>query len=36
MLVMNSVMGPKKTVEFVSLVCVLSTIAGMLFGAIVD
>jgi uncharacterized membrane protein YraQ (UPF0718 family) len=36
MLVMNSVMGPKKTVVFVSLVCVLSTIAGMLFGAIVD
>lgn len=36
MLVINSVMGFKKTVVFVTLVCVLSTIAGMIFGAIVD
>lgn len=36
MLVINSVMGFKKTFVFVSLVCVLSTIAGMIFGAIVD
>jgi uncharacterized membrane protein YraQ (UPF0718 family) len=36
MLVINSVMGFKKTFVFVSLVCVLSTIAGMGFGAFVD
>jgi uncharacterized membrane protein YraQ (UPF0718 family) len=36
MLVINSVMGLKKTVVFVTLVCVLSTIAGMVFGALVD
>jgi uncharacterized protein len=36
MLVLNSVMGFKKTFVFVSLVCVLSTIAGLLFGAFVD
>jgi uncharacterized protein len=36
MLVINSVMGFKKTVVFVSLVCILSTIAGMIFGAFVD
>lgn len=36
MLVINSVMGFKKTFVFVSLVCVLSTIAGMMFGAMVD
>ncbi|MCA1960873.1 MAG: permease [Desulfomonile sp.] len=36
MLVLNSVMGFKKTVVFIILVCVLSTIAGMIFGAIVD
>ena len=29
-------MGFKKTFVFVSLVCVLSTIAGMGFGAFVD
>ena len=33
MLVINSVMGFKKTVVFVALVCILSTIAGMVFGA---
>jgi uncharacterized protein len=36
MLVINSVMGFKKTFVFVILVCVLSTIAGMMFGAFVD
>ena len=36
MLVINSIMGFKKTFVFVSLVCVLSTIAGMVFGAFVD
>jgi uncharacterized membrane protein YraQ (UPF0718 family) len=36
MLVINSIMGFKKTLVFVCLVCVLSTIAGMLFGAFVD
>ncbi|MEW6349691.1 MAG: permease [Thermodesulfobacteriota bacterium] len=35
MLVINGVMGFKKTVVFVVLVCVLSTIAGMIFGAFV-
>jgi len=33
MLVMRSVMGTKKTVVFVSLVVVMSTITGMLYGA---
>jgi uncharacterized protein len=36
MLVINSVMGFKKTFVFVILVCVLSTIAGMVFGMFVD
>ena len=36
MLVINSVMGFRKTFVFVTLVCVLSTIAGILFGAMVD
>lgn len=36
MLVINSVMGLKKTAVFVLLVCVLSTFAGLIFGAIVD
>jgi uncharacterized protein len=36
MLVINSIMGLKKTFVFVILVCVLSTIAGMVFGAFVD
>ncbi|AFM27984.1 permease [Desulfomonile tiedjei] len=36
MLVINSVMGFRKTVVFVVLVCTLSTAAGMIFGAIVD
>jgi len=36
MLVINSVMGFKKTVVFIVLVCVLSTVAGMLFGAMVE
>ena len=36
MLVINSVMGFKKTSVFVSLVCLLSTIAGIMFGAMVD
>jgi len=35
-LVINSIMGFKKTVVFVSLVCILSTIAGLIFGAFVD
>jgi hypothetical protein len=34
MLVIRSVMGTKKTVVYVSLVIVLSTIAGMVYGAI--
>ncbi len=35
MLVLHSIMGFKKTFVFVMLVCILSTIAGMLFGAFV-
>jgi hypothetical protein len=34
MLVIHSVMGTKKTFVFVGLVVVLSTIAGMTYGAI--
>lgn len=34
MLVINSVMGFRKTCVFVLLVCFLSTLAGMIFGAI--
>jgi len=34
MLVIRSVLGTKKTVTYVSLVIILSTIAGMIFGAI--
>ncbi len=34
MLVLRSIMGTKKTVVYVSLVVVLSTIAGMIFGVI--
>jgi len=32
MLVIHSVLGPRKTLTFISLVIVLATIAGMLFG----
>ncbi|MDD4541674.1 MAG: permease [Eubacteriales bacterium] len=35
MLVIRSVLGTKKTVTYVSLVVVMSTVAGLLFGAIV-
>lgn len=34
MLVIRSIMGTKKTVVFVSLVIVMATFCGMLFGAI--
>ena len=34
MLVINQIMGPKKTTVFVSLVIILATISGMAFGAI--
>jgi hypothetical protein len=34
MLVIRSVMGTKKTLVFVGLVIVLSTIAGLVYGAI--
>ncbi len=33
MLVINSILGIKKTLTFISLVVILSTIAGLLFGA---
>ena len=35
MLVINSMLGPKKTLTFVGLVVVMATVTGMLFGAIV-
>ncbi|MDD4159639.1 MAG: permease [Synergistaceae bacterium] len=34
MLVINSILGPKKTVAYIMLVVTLSTIAGMIFGMI--
>jgi uncharacterized membrane protein YraQ (UPF0718 family) len=33
MLVIRSVMGTKKTIVFVSLVIVLSTVSGLIYGA---
>jgi uncharacterized membrane protein YraQ (UPF0718 family) len=36
MLVINSIMGFKRTMVFIALTCVLSTTAGMIFGAFVD
>jgi len=35
MLVINSILGPKKTMGFVGLVVVMATITGMVFGVIV-
>lgn len=35
MLVINSVLGPKKTVTYISLVVIMATISGMFFGALV-
>ncbi len=35
MLVLNSILGPKKTMAFVGLVVVMATITGMVFGVIV-
>jgi len=35
MLVINSVIGPKKTIAYVGLVVVMATITGMVFGTIV-
>ena len=34
MLVINSIMGPKKTAVFVSLVVIMATFSGMLYGAV--
>lgn len=34
MLVINSILGPKKTITFVSLVIVMATVTGMVFGAL--
>ncbi len=34
MLVINSVLGPKKTITFVSLVVVLATVSGVVFGMV--
>jgi uncharacterized membrane protein YraQ (UPF0718 family) len=35
MLVIRSIMGTKKTVVFVTLVIVMATVSGLLFGALV-
>jgi uncharacterized protein len=35
MLVINSILGPKKTLTFIGLVVVMATISGIVFGAIV-
>jgi len=35
MLVLRSIMGTKKTIVYVSLVVIMATISGMIFGAIV-
>lgn len=34
MLVINSILGPKKTLTFISLVVIMATITGMIFGAL--
>jgi uncharacterized membrane protein YraQ (UPF0718 family) len=34
MLVINSILGPRKTIAYVSLVVVMATITGMVFGAL--
>ncbi|MCK4981588.1 MAG: permease, partial [Victivallaceae bacterium] len=34
MLVIRSVLGTKKTIVFVSIVIIMATISGMIFGAI--
>ena len=34
MLVINSILGPRKTLTFIGLVVVMATITGMIFGAI--
>ena len=36
MLVINSILGPKKTLTYVGLVVVMATVTGMLFGMIVS
>ena len=36
MLVINSILGPKKTLTFIGLVVVMATVSGMVFGAIVN
>lgn len=36
MLVINSVLGPKKTAVFVVLVCIMATISGIIYGAIIS
>jgi uncharacterized membrane protein YraQ (UPF0718 family) len=35
MLVINSYLGPKKTLAYISLVIVLSTVTGLVFGTLV-
>jgi len=36
MLVINSILGPKKTLTFVALVVVMATISGLIFGSIMN
>jgi uncharacterized membrane protein YraQ (UPF0718 family) len=34
-LVINNVLGPKKTVTYILLVVIMATVSGMIFGALV-
>ena len=34
MIVLNSIMGTKKTVVYCSLVVIMATVTGMIFGAL--
>ena len=36
MLVINSILGPRKTLTFIGLVVLMATVTGMIFGAIVN
>jgi uncharacterized membrane protein YraQ (UPF0718 family) len=36
MLVINSILGPKKTATFVGLVVVMATISGIIFASLVS
>jgi uncharacterized membrane protein YraQ (UPF0718 family) len=36
MLVLSSILGPRKTLTFVGLVVVMATVSGIMFGALVS